>query len=465
MKGDLNFSKRFSSFLNSPLTIIIFILLLSHNLSFAQDATKIEELTRKLEEINKQIEGCGTDINCVQSKLKQLEQATKEIRSLRNQIEADPEGAMDELINTLPKENEFPSPFDEISKDWLKHISLVSSTLRLNCEKINKYREDVLHKIDEIYKEGKGLTGPGWPLPLSHCKETTVNLKEHGILNEPGLFYLDYSLQFTDKAVWVARYWLIVGDRHMNAKEKHSYRLGLADPHKRSSAVLSYSGWIMDQSTDPPVKLPLTRYEILEQKIIYMGVQVPSYKGYTMIFPGIIEDPNDTNKIGKVAEYGLTLPYQIVRFYSANPELFVENTVEVTGDTFTPEEIQGFFEQGKFKKSYSAGGVTQDIEIGFPPLGCDEQLSSSKGAIILAGDCIDHGGYVIANDKNTTVNGKPVARIGDKVLCFKHGETEIIASANNNVLSKKKQMARIGDKTNCGAKLLGGSRDTFAGNK
>jgi len=99
-------------------------------------------------------------------------------------------------------------------------------------------------------------------------------------------------------------------------------------------------------------------------------------------------------------------------------------------------------------------------------LDCDEQLSSGKGALVLAGDCIDHGGYVIANDKTTTtVNGKLVAKIGDKVLCFKHGKTEIIATYKSNVLSNKKQIARIGDKTKCGAKIIGGSMDTFAGDK
>ena len=43
--------------------------------------------------------------------------------------------------------------------------------------------------------------------------------------------------------------------------------------------------------------------------------------------------------------------------------------------------------------------------------------------------------------------------------------SEIIASGNNKVTSVKKQIARIGDKTKCGAKLLGGSINTFAGNK
>jgi len=467
LNGTLSYPKRSSPFLNTLLTIIISLLLFSQQSLFAQYPERLEELTQKLEALNKQIEACGSDIGCIQSKTSQLKQLSKEIQSLYKDLNKNPEKLIEGFADNLPKENEFPPPFDKITKTWLKHTMAASTLLRLKCETINNTREEVLDKIDEIFKKEKNLTGSGLLLPLSHCKETTVNLKEHGILNEPGLFYLDYSLQFTDRAVWIAGYYLIVEDRHINVKEKHSYMLGLADPPKRNTAVLSYDGWIMDQSKSPPVKKPLIRHEILEEELItFIGTQVPSYKGYTIIFPKIIEDPKDKYKVGKVTEYLLTLPYQIVRFYTANPEEYIDNYVEFTEDTFTPEEIQGLFEQGKFKKSYSKGGVTQEIEIGFPPFGCDELTTSSKGAIILSGDCIDHGGYVIANDKTTiTVNGKTVAKIGDKVLCFKHGETEIIASGNNNVLSEKKQIAKIGDKTKCGAKILGGSMDTFAGNK
>jgi uncharacterized Zn-binding protein involved in type VI secretion len=183
-------------------------------------------------------------------------------------------------------------------------------------------------------------------------------------------------------------------------------------------------------------------------------------------------DKNDKYKLGRVTNYRMMLPYQIVRFYSGlNSELFLENTDLVADlgssvdEQFSPEQIQTFFQQGKLNKNFKYGGITQTLEIGFPAFECDEQNTSSKGAIVLSGDCIDHGGYVIASDNSTIVNGKPVARIGDKVLCYKHGSSEIIASGKNKVTSNKKQIARIGDKTKCGAKLLGGSRNTFAGNK
>lgn len=463
--------KRVFNTAKNPFSLILYCLLLEvislFNPTFAQDSKKLEELTRKLEELNRQIEACGGDLGCIQSKMNQIQQVSKEIQEFQKEFQNDPSVIDDELVNIVPKEDEFPPPFDKITKTWLKHTLATSKILRLDSNKINSTREEVLDKIDEIYKKKKGLTGPGWVLPLANCDETSVKLTEYGTINEPGYIYLDYNLQFVDKVVWLVKYNLIVGGKYKKLHDKLSYTLGLADQNERHTIVLNYSGWIMDQSENPPVKLPFTSYKILEQKLLtFVGTQVPSYKGYTMIFPIMIEDPKDKYKVGEVSEYKLILPYQIIRFYTAKPDEYVETTIDFMEDTFTPEEVQGFFEQGNLKKSYSSGGITQEIEIGSLSLNCDEQSSSGNRAIVLDADCIDHGGYVIANDKTTTtVNGKVVAKIGDKVLCFKHGKTEIIATNKSNVLSEKKQIARIGDKTKCGAKLLGGSMDTFAGDK
>ncbi|MGB5530847.1 MAG: PAAR domain-containing protein [Ignavibacteriaceae bacterium] len=473
MRINTDFRKTISRSLNYFLVVTSTLLLSAHTLLKAQDTKKIEELTRKLEEINKQMEACGSDLGCVQSKISEIEQISKEIQSLQKDIQKDPGKFIEDVTSNLPKENQFPAPFEIITKTWLKHTMAVSAIMRLDCNVINSTREGVLDQINSIYNKGKGLTGPNWPLPLNHCEETNIKLSEHGILNEPDNHYLDYKLEFIDNAVWTVDFILLIGDAQIGYKDKQTYTLGVASPHKRISKVLNFSGWIKDHSKNPPVELPLNRYEILKQEIIDIGVQVPSYQGYTLIVPeNMIEDPNDKYKIGKATSYRMLLPYQIVRFYPASkPELYIENTKLIgnisnaTDAKFSPQKIQSYFQKGKFIKNYSADGITQVLEIGFPGMGCDDQVSSDKGAIILSGDCIDHGGYVIASDANLTVNGKTVARIGDKVICYKHGETEIIAVEKNNVTAGKKQIARIGDKTKCGATLLGGSRNTFAGDK
>ena len=450
---------------------IIYLFFIS---TFGQENPRYDELNKRVEVLSKQLENCGSDLKCIQETSKKLQQAIKEIQALQKSDPILTGEITNDLADRLPLEGKFPPQYQRLAELWLRHALVASKDLRLNCDNIEKTKEAVLDEVIEIYQRGKGSQGEEWPLPVYDCSKTYVNLREHGTLNEPEAYYLDYNLEFSDEAVWTANYAIILGNEHINVYHDYSYNLGLADSSVRKWRVTSFSGWIMGEINSKPVKFPLNRYEIINQGVIENGVQPPSDRYYARIYPDkIIEDPKDRFKLlGKVTEYRLLLPYQVVRFYSAeNHELYVENTLllillsEVTDEVFTPEEVQKFFQDGKFKKTYGFGDITQELEIGYPPLGCDEQTTSTEGAIVLNGDCIDHGGYVLASDKTMTVNGKPVVRIGDEVICFKHGKTEIVASKGTDLTVGKKPVARIGDKTKCGAKLLGGSMDTFAGNK
>ena len=84
-------------------------------------------------------------------------------------------------------------------------------------------------------------------------------------------------------------------------------------------------------------------------------------------------------------------------------------------------------------------------------------------SVAVSGACIDHGGYILTTEDNVFVNGKPVARVGDKVLCLRHGMTEIVGDEDVQVYSGKQRIARVGDKTKCGAIIMGGSFNVFAG--
>lgn len=76
--------------------------------------------------------------------------------------------------------------------------------------------------------------------------------------------------------------------------------------------------------------------------------------------------------------------------------------------------------------------------------------------IICVGDKTDHGGVVIEGSLFDTIDGKGIARIGDKVTCPKHGcpSTTVIATGDMTSLFDGKAVARHGDKTACGATLL-----------
>jgi uncharacterized Zn-binding protein involved in type VI secretion len=75
---------------------------------------------------------------------------------------------------------------------------------------------------------------------------------------------------------------------------------------------------------------------------------------------------------------------------------------------------------------------------------------------ILIGDKTSHGGVVVQGSPVSTVDGKPIARVGDKVTCPRrgHGGTTVIVSGDPTCIIDGQPAARHGDKTACGATLL-----------
>ena len=76
--------------------------------------------------------------------------------------------------------------------------------------------------------------------------------------------------------------------------------------------------------------------------------------------------------------------------------------------------------------------------------------------LILIGDKTDHGGVVLEGALGSEVNGRRIARVGDKVSCPKkgHGGETVIVSGDPTCLIDGKPAARHGDKTSCGAVLI-----------
>lgn len=76
---------------------------------------------------------------------------------------------------------------------------------------------------------------------------------------------------------------------------------------------------------------------------------------------------------------------------------------------------------------------------------------------IVVGDSTSHGGTVVSGSPFTDIDGKPVARVGDKVTCPKCGPTTI-ANGEPTIDIDGKPVARHGDKTACGATLISGQQ-------
>ncbi|MET0856939.1 MAG: PAAR domain-containing protein [Telluria sp.] len=81
------------------------------------------------------------------------------------------------------------------------------------------------------------------------------------------------------------------------------------------------------------------------------------------------------------------------------------------------------------------------------------------GAFIRLGDKTSHGGTVIEASPTTTSGDKPVARMGDKTICPKHGANPI-AAGDATLIVDGKPVARHGDLTACGATLIASQQAT-----
>lgn len=82
-------------------------------------------------------------------------------------------------------------------------------------------------------------------------------------------------------------------------------------------------------------------------------------------------------------------------------------------------------------------------------------------AYITVGAKTSHGGTVISGSPQTTHNGIPISRKGDKVLCKKCKKVTTILSGDASFIIDGAPIARGGDVTSCGAKLIA-SQQSFA---
>lgn len=79
---------------------------------------------------------------------------------------------------------------------------------------------------------------------------------------------------------------------------------------------------------------------------------------------------------------------------------------------------------------------------------------------IVIGDKSSHGGTVITAAPTSVTGGKPIARVGDKVVCPKCDHVYPIVSGDPAVTVDNKPAARDGDKTACGATLIASQTPT-----
>jgi uncharacterized Zn-binding protein involved in type VI secretion len=449
--------------------ILPFILFFSSGSLFSQDNVKLQELVDKLNKIVSEIENCGDDLDCINRKSKEMEKIAKEMEEAQTTTPKEEDTKIFNSDINMGEQSQLPPPFDSITDLWLEHM--IASTpytgKPADCEKINKTREELLGWISMIYEKEKYINGVNFPIKISYCNEASVITEEKGKIDVPNGMYLEYNINIEESPLWIVTSEIYLEDEYFRFGDKHNYRLSQST--YALSTIGNYSGWILDQRAYPPVKLPLNNVSLLSEtggnKVWDMG-----FSSESMTFTEILPSMYDLS--GIATEYTLHLHNEPAKFYpTGKPEYYVESYSGAVFEKLSKEDILSAIKQGEYHAYFNVSEITntvnttKEITITFKPNKCDSVNSAGKGSIVLSGDCIDHGGRVIASNSSIYVNNKQVAFIGDEVICGQHGLTKIIASKNIDVLSGEKQIARIGDKTVCGATIIGGSKNTFAGIK
>ncbi|KAB7767066.1 PAAR domain-containing protein [Xanthomonas maliensis] len=73
---------------------------------------------------------------------------------------------------------------------------------------------------------------------------------------------------------------------------------------------------------------------------------------------------------------------------------------------------------------------------------------------IVVGDPTSSGGHVISGSPVTDIDGKPLARVGDRALCRKHNGNFAIVGGNLTIMMDGQAVALHGDYLACGCQVL-----------
>ena len=79
--------------------------------------------------------------------------------------------------------------------------------------------------------------------------------------------------------------------------------------------------------------------------------------------------------------------------------------------------------------------------------------------LIVLGDKHSGGGSVINESPHTDIDGKPIARVGDKAICPRHKGIFPIITGDNTLIIDGQPVARHGDKLACGCSLISGQQN------
>jgi len=418
-------------------------------------ADEMQDITRQMQQLQSKMIGCGANMGCMQPYIDEIQRLAQRAGEL----------SMHQAVDSKTTESlrkPIPAALEKLHRKAIRiYIDLDPVT---QCEEINR-------GADEIMKQIRGRVSSeidGAYLPIRFCRMTEAVMIDSGHGRDPGTFDISYEVETRFKAAWTDNYLVRVGGGSaiflgfaLDCEDAETSMAGVKVKRATGSIPIFTGGGL---SKGPPDK-----WQVLQG-------------GHLAISPDRLKeigDPYDPTTWPDAADarymVGPVMP--LVTFQSSHGTSIPEEGWPVPcmksfGNIqhLEPEQLYAGIESGQLRLVLE--GETSDpfcvrnttvITVGAPPVDCGTVTEAPGGAVVLDGDCLDHGGMVLASETSVFVNGRAVARIGDRALCQKHGITRLVRQGSSSVRSNSLPVARIGDLTECGARIVGGSQDTFAG--
>jgi uncharacterized Zn-binding protein involved in type VI secretion len=453
------------------IAIAFVICLIGNNL--AQDESTLMEMVETAKKLIQEYENCQDPIKKEQLMNEYIE-LEEEMNSLAEKIqnlgESQNQGyesiqTNDPAIERIIKQqqeyvNSLPPTLQKIQR-LSNEIDKLDDDLTANCEKINATSIEILQLMGKLYLSENETPSNLSSLitSLKFCKEITINYELKGKGHNSDIFEINYNITMQLKSYWTLVY-------HVDVIQRKGY-------------LNSYTITSVKNETYPDKITDIDFSGRFSNKPL-------SYYSYNPGTGSIIIGPSELKKFDfydsntwpdeLVSTYFIGYTPPVVLFSTSQdilkglvlPMLCATNTNSLT--YITPEELNKGIREGTYIKVITKDTFfpncdesTITISIDFPNLLCDQH--ENIGALATADACIDHGGYVLATEDLVFAHGKPIARVGDEVLCLRHGITEIVGDKDVKVYSDEQRIARVGDKTKCGAIIMGGSFNVYAGDK
>ena len=449
--------------MNTRFLVILFTILFyltGHIL--AHDQSKLTELGLELQKLMIQM---GNSQNETESELiqKKIDLLTAELIKEGQQLEKEIQPQLQAFENSLP-------PILKKIYKLDNEIITLEEDLIANAEKINAASKEILRLMGELYlNESKIATDlKSFIVSLKFCKEVTINFETKGRGSEPELFEVSYDIKTPLTAYWTSDYLVDVIQRK-GYLLAHSIETVESEKQSEKIEVISLSGWKqVIRIGKPPTTGPIDKHKY-ESGSGSITIGPTENKQFDFSNPNSWPDE-------VVSSYVLGYTPPFLTFFSSQDEIEgmvvpIPCATNLNNLTYiTPDELNKGIREGTYTKvitkdtfSPICDESTITISIDFPNLLCDQH--ADKGALATADACIDHGGYILATEDHVFAHGKPVARVGDHVLCLRHGITEIVGDKDVKVFSDEQRIARVGDKTKCGAIIMGGSFNVYAGER